>query len=332
MSFNGFSEEDLQRIKSGESVLNGPEINTTNVKRINKIATKPFNVSFKYKSKVLNKQSSEDLIDSMQFDQCKLSIKSPTATNKSNDDKNIHEDNEKQDNENEQKEFNGNEQMNENMRIDIDEVKQSDVQSSDSRRSSVITPDVVKGVENYSEDDLVSHRAKLEELQLKQKLMEEQNKKRKEMLAKALADRTKQTAEEVMRLEKIKKELQVLDSQFSQDVSVLRKKIDQACWSYAEAEKHYLKVEKEFLQAKINLQKEKDKKELLTEHLCALITHNETRKAQKLENLMLELASEKKNDIPQAPLPEELNVDEENPVVIDGVDERTGKIVEFVQT
>lgn len=39
-----------------------------------------------------------------------------------------------------------------------------------------------------------------------------------------------------MRLEKIKKELQVLDSQFSQDVAVLRKKIDQACWTYAEAE------------------------------------------------------------------------------------------------
>lgn len=48
--------------------------------------------------------------------------------------------------------------------------------------------------------------------------------------------RTKQTEEEVMKLEKIKKELQVLDSQFSQDVSVLRKKIDQACLSYADAE------------------------------------------------------------------------------------------------
>lgn len=39
-----------------------------------------------------------------------------------------------------------------------------------------------------------------------------------------------------MRLEKIKKELQVLDGQFSVDVAVLRKKIDQACISYSEAE------------------------------------------------------------------------------------------------
>lgn len=51
------------------------------------------------------------------------------------------------------------------------------------------TPDIVRGVSNYTEDELAAHKVKLEELQLKQKLMEEQNKKRKEMLAKALADR-----------------------------------------------------------------------------------------------------------------------------------------------
>lgn len=59
-----------------------------------------------------------------------------------------------------------------------------------SRKSSTnTTPDVVRCVENYTEDELATHRGKIEELQLKQKLMEEQNKKRKEMLAKALADR-----------------------------------------------------------------------------------------------------------------------------------------------
>lgn len=48
--------------------------------------------------------------------------------------------------------------------------------------------------------------------------------------------RTKQTEEEVLRLEKIKKELQVLDGQFTQDIAVLRKKIDHACLSYSESE------------------------------------------------------------------------------------------------
>uniref|UniRef100_S4PAV5 RAB6-interacting golgin n=3 Tax=Pararge aegeria TaxID=116150 RepID=S4PAV5_9NEOP len=145
------------------------------------------------------------------------------------------------------------------------------------------------------------------------------------MLSKALADRTKQTEEEVQKLEKIKKELQVLDGQFSQDVAVLRKKIDQACLSYADAEKQYLKVEKEFLQAKISLQKERERKELLTEHLCALITHNETRKAQKLETLMLELASNKKDQVLDVATP----IPDTSSVIIDGVDERTGKMVEI---
>lgn len=91
--------------------------------------------------------------------------------------------------------------------------------------------------------------------------------------------------------------------------------------NYVPYRKHYLKVEKEFLQAKINLQKEKDKKELLTEHLSALITHNETRKAQKLETLMLQLVDEKRDDTTLA--------DDYEPAVVDGVDERTGKIVEI---
>lgn len=84
-------------------------------------------------------------------------------------------------------------------------------------------------------------------------------------------------------------------------------------------------MEKEFLNAKISLQKEKEKKELLTEHLCALITHNETRKAQKLETLMLELASDKRTSISEADSP----VEDKTPVIEDGVDQRTGKMVEI---
>lgn len=99
--------------------------------------------------------------------------------------------------------------------------------------------------------------------------------------------------------------------------------------------KHYLKVEKEFLQAKIQLQKEKEKKELLTEHLCALITHNETRKAKKLETLMLELASDKAeiNNIKNI-TPDDVwsTDDDEKPVIVDGVDQKTGKIVAFSES
>ncbi|XP_049706485.2 RAB6-interacting golgin [Helicoverpa armigera] len=330
-TFSGFSEEELKRIKSGETGSNSaPQINTTNVKKLDKLGFRPKRVTSQYKLPILQKHNSDDAIDDIEFDKCKLSLRSPTTpvrdiTETSND--NNKENLDKNDNiKTEFSKENNTEPVNTSSNKMVDENK--DTVNIDRKNSTDVTPDIVRGVDNYSADELENHKVKLEELQLRQKLMEEQNKKRKEMLAKALADRTKQTTEEVMRLEKIKKELQVLDSQFSQDVAVLRQKIDQACLSYADAEKHYLKVEKEFLQAKIHLQKEKEKKELLTEHLCALITHNETRKAQKLETLMLELATDKKVDQIEV---SDVKVEEkdESPVIVDGVDERTGKMVEF---
>ncbi|XP_047993473.1 RAB6-interacting golgin [Leguminivora glycinivorella] len=328
-TFTGFSEEDLKRIKSVDTESNIESKVTTNIKKA-QIGAKHKRTNNQYKLP-LQKQSSDEAIDVM-FDKCRLSIKNKPITEYNNNDSsdldNISTSTIDLNNEDDASggEANDNEK-------DSETVMENHI---DSRKSSTgVTPDLVRSVDNYTEDELASHGAKLEELQLKQKIMEEQNKKRKEMLAKALADRTKQTAEEVVRLEKIKKELQVLDGQFSQDVSVLRKKIDQACLSYAEAEKHYLKIEKEFLQAKINLQKEKEKKELLTEHLCALITHNETRKAQKLETLMLELASDRKGSlIDRKESVSDLNLsqtpeDDDSAIIVDGVCEKTGKMVEL---
>lgn len=126
----------------------------------------------------------------MQFDKCKLSIKATNAAGNDNDNDKIDE-SKNQINENEKKYINDEEKLsNENEHNDLNELKETNDKSNDTRRESVvITPDIVRGVENYTEDDIATHRAKLEELQLRQKLMEEQNKKRKEMLAKALADR-----------------------------------------------------------------------------------------------------------------------------------------------
>ncbi|CAB3259620.1 unnamed protein product [Arctia plantaginis] len=321
-AFSGFSEEELKRIKSGETgTQSGIQLNTTNNLKPALLGKSRYTKNMKLKT--ITKQSSDEAIDNIEFDKCKLSLRSPvtpksqvTEMELNNDDK---ENVDKNENISDIENGTGPSETIINTNNNLDSF--NSIQSS-RKDSSATTPDIVRGMDNYSEDETATHKVKLEHLQLRQKLMEEQNKKRKEMLARALADRTKQTAEEVMRLEKIKKELQILDSQFSHDVALLRGKIDQACLTYAEAEKHYLKVEMEFLQAKIQLQKEKEKKELLTEHLCALITHNETRKAQKLETLMLELATDKKLDnISPA--------ENETSIVVDGVDEKTGKMVEL---
>lgn len=101
--------------------------------------------------------------------------------------------------------------------------------------------------------------------------------------------RTKQTEEEARRLKEIQNEFKKLDALLSNDVSILRHQIEIASVDFMEAQKRYHKIEKDFLDAKLNLHQKLEKKEMLTEHLCAIIEKNEERKAEKLNELMARL-------------------------------------------
>lgn len=74
------------------------------------------------------------------------------------------------------------------------------------------------------------------EFDVRQRLIQEQNRRRKELLAKALADKTKQTQEEFQRLTEVEKEFTKLDAILSNDVNILRKQIDSASFEYMEAQ------------------------------------------------------------------------------------------------
>lgn len=169
------------------SLSTGPQINTSNIKRIEKLGARSKRIVNQYKLPALQKQASDDSIDSL-FDKCKLSIKTPTSPSAPEDTIN---NNGQFTTENEAyKEDNATEEKVEetvNPKAGLD--RKISNTSIDRKSSSDITPDIVRCVDNYTEDELAAHRVKLQELQLKQKLMEEQNKKRKEMLSKALADR-----------------------------------------------------------------------------------------------------------------------------------------------
>lgn len=165
----------------------GPRINTTNFKRIEKLGAKTKKVVNQYKLPALQKQDSDESIDSF-FDKCKLSIKTPTSPSATEDTINNNEQTTTENGANE--EGSVIEQKVEETETPKTELDRKSSNTSISRKSSSdIAPDIVRCVDNYTEDELTAHRVKLEELQLKQKLMEEQNKKRKEMLSKALADR-----------------------------------------------------------------------------------------------------------------------------------------------
>ncbi|XP_037821958.1 RAB6-interacting golgin isoform X2 [Lucilia sericata] len=126
----------------------------------------------------------------------------------------------------------------------------------------------------------------LKDFESHRKMIEEQNRQKKEMLYKAIEQHSQKTAAEARKIEEIKAELAKLDNDLAVDVALLRKQIDNACIHFATVEKQYMKIESQFLKAKIDLHNAAEKKELLTEHLCTVIAHNEDRKAQKLTELM----------------------------------------------
>nr|XP_046248402.1 RAB6-interacting golgin [Scatophagus argus] len=135
-------------------------------------------------------------------------------------------------------------------------------------------------------------KTRLEQLQQEQKIIEERNKHKKALLAKTIAEKSKQTQAEAVKLKRIQKELQALNDMVSSDISILRDRIEQASWDYSAARKRYEKAEAEYVMAKLDLHKKTEVKEQLTEHLYAIIQQNELRKAHKLEELMQQLQLE----------------------------------------
>ncbi|XP_030385301.1 RAB6-interacting golgin [Scaptodrosophila lebanonensis] len=126
----------------------------------------------------------------------------------------------------------------------------------------------------------------LKDFEQHRKMIQEQNKQKKQMLYEAIEQHTQKTAAESRKIEEIRHELSKLESDLAVDVALLRKQIDNASLHFATVEKQYIKIEAQFLKAKMDLHSASEKKELLTEHLCTVIAHNEDRKAQKLTELM----------------------------------------------
>ncbi|CAL8267740.1 unnamed protein product [Arctogadus glacialis] len=146
---------------------------------------------------------------------------------------------------------------------------------------------VVKELETQEVE--IREKTRIQQLQDEQKTMEEKNKRKKALLTKTIAEKSKQTQQEAVKLKRIQKELQTLDDMVSNDIGILRCRIEQASWDYNAARKRYEKAEAEYVASKTDLHRKTDTKEQLTEHLCAIIQQNELRKAERLEELMLQL-------------------------------------------
>ncbi|BFZ21722.1 hypothetical protein BsWGS_24761 [Bradybaena similaris] len=132
----------------------------------------------------------------------------------------------------------------------------------------------------------------VQKFQQRQKVIEEANKRKRALLAKAIDDRRKKAKAEAEKLMKVQQELNHLDSLLTADITIIRDRIEAASLEYMDAQKRYEKAEKEFVVAKMDLFSKCEAKEQLTEHLYTIIHQNEVRKAKKLVELMEKLAME----------------------------------------
>ncbi|KAJ6640710.1 RAB6-interacting golgin [Pseudolycoriella hygida] len=144
----------------------------------------------------------------------------------------------------------------------------------------------IKKSDNLTGNPLPFKGISLKDYESQRRMVEEQNKQKKEILYRAIEQHSERTAAEAKKLQEIKRELHKLESELAADVSVLRRQIEDASVKYMNAEKSYEQIETAFLSAKANLFKAREKKELLVEHLNIIISNNEDRKAKKLSELM----------------------------------------------
>jgi len=151
-------------------------------------------------------------------------------------------------------------------------------------------PDILDGI---SEEN--GNLSKIEALELRQKQMEGDNKRKRQLLLQEIADRRQRTAEEAQKLAHVQTELQKIDLLVAQDVKILRQTIEVASVEYMQAKKRYHHAEKEFVESKLNLHIKQERKELLTEHLMTIIQESEDRKSKKLVDLMNRLQIEDKD-------------------------------------
>lgn len=105
-------------------------------------------------------------------------------------------------------------------------------------------PDLLKNLDEAQQpqtsiddsSDLPQNEAKIEDMEALQKKMEEENRRKKDCLLKAIQQRRQQTSQESQKLLRVQEELGKIDLHLSNDVSVLRKKIEEASLKFMEAQ------------------------------------------------------------------------------------------------
>uniref|UniRef100_A0A7S3YA42 RAB6-interacting golgin n=1 Tax=Lotharella globosa TaxID=91324 RepID=A0A7S3YA42_9EUKA len=110
-----------------------------------------------------------------------------------------------------------------------------------------------------------------------------------DLVRKTLSEENARVMERQRHIARIRTELAKVDRNVTDQINILRNRIDSADRDYAVAKKAFDIAEKEYTRCKSNLERTRNMKELLARHLAQILIHNEQEKATRLEDLLSEL-------------------------------------------
>jgi RAB6-interacting golgin len=84
----------------------------------------------------------------------------------------------------------------------------------------------------------------------------------------------------------VKRELAILDKDLQKDVGILQAEIEEESRHLAIIEAEFVEVERRYKELQSTIGKKKERKKMLTLHLSTIIGHHESRKADRLNELM----------------------------------------------
>ena len=130
-------------------------------------------------------------------------------------------------------------------------------------------------LENYHPEDPKTLKKEIEE---KERLVND-----------TIQDRFKKMEEEEEKLKRIKRELRKMTDGVGHDIHIIRAKIEDVQRNLGQQEMNLRAKERECREINENVNKLRDEKQKLTEHLRIIIYENEKKKQEKLRELMLAL-------------------------------------------
>ena len=116
--------------------------------------------------------------------------------------------------------------------------------------------------------------------------MEEESKKKKDAIKRKLLERYQRNQQEAQSLAHIKTDLERIDADLANEISILREKIDRSDRDAAYLFRVFKQAEEAYVASKKEYERKAGEKVKLTEHLSIIIQENEKRKAKKLGELL----------------------------------------------